>query len=231
MSKLLQERRAVEPLNLLMFSPEIWLDGADKSIITLNGSDVSQWGDKSGNGHHATQGTAALQPAYSSLNGRNVITFDGSNFLNISHTYGATATWFLVATKSTSADYLMCSNVGGGAPYFVSKFNPGSGVKDFEGAVLGYRGIFATTATAGLHLLNMTSDDNDKVIGYYDGSEVFNGVPAVPSIGRTLNYLGAGPAGGPQFVGTMSEFVVFDRIITKAEREVISSYLLSKWEV
>jgi hypothetical protein len=42
------------------------LDAADASTITLNGSNVSQWNDKSGNARHATQSTAGLQPLYGS---------------------------------------------------------------------------------------------------------------------------------------------------------------------
>jgi hypothetical protein len=68
----------------------LWLDAADTSTITLNGSTVSQWSDKSGNARNATQATAANQPAYSSPNitfadGSDVLTF-GSN--NASGTFG-----------------------------------------------------------------------------------------------------------------------------------------------
>ena len=48
---------------------ELWLDADDSSTITLNGSNVSQWDDKSGNIKHAEQGTASLQPPYDSANG------------------------------------------------------------------------------------------------------------------------------------------------------------------
>lgn len=55
----------------------LWLDAADSATITLNGSNVSQWRDKSGFGRHAFQTTAANQPAYTTRgrNGRNVLTF------------------------------------------------------------------------------------------------------------------------------------------------------------
>lgn len=58
----------------------LWLDAADASTITLNGSTVSQWRDKSGNNRHVAQPTAAKQPTYTTAgqNGRNVLTFDGN---------------------------------------------------------------------------------------------------------------------------------------------------------
>ena len=59
----------------------LWLDSDDVSTITLNGSTVSQWRDKSGNGRHASQADSANQPTYSAtgLNGKPVLTFDGVN--------------------------------------------------------------------------------------------------------------------------------------------------------
>lgn len=59
-----------------------WYDAADISTITISsGVSVSQWADKSGNGFHATQGTAARQP-YTNTNtiaGKNVINFSNAN--------------------------------------------------------------------------------------------------------------------------------------------------------
>lgn len=44
-----------------------------------NGSNISQWADKSGNGNHASQATAGAQPALTAagLGGLDVATFDG----------------------------------------------------------------------------------------------------------------------------------------------------------
>lgn len=57
----------------------LWLDAGDASTITLNGSNVSEWRDKSGYGSPAaSQATAALQPAYtaSAINGRPGVSFE-----------------------------------------------------------------------------------------------------------------------------------------------------------
>ena len=57
----------------------LWLDAEDAASITLNGTTVSQWQDKSGNGRHASQGTVTRQPLYDStgLGGRPIIKCDG----------------------------------------------------------------------------------------------------------------------------------------------------------
>ena len=63
----------------------LWLDGADANSVTLNGSTVSQWNDKSGNGRHATQATAASQPTFTAnaRNGRSALTFSGSQVMSV----------------------------------------------------------------------------------------------------------------------------------------------------
>lgn len=59
---------------------KVWFDADDSASITTS-TGVSQWNDKSGNGHNASQGTGTEQPALISnaLNGRSVLRFDGSN--------------------------------------------------------------------------------------------------------------------------------------------------------
>ena len=69
--------------NPLMLGPALWLDAADASTITLNGSTVSQWSDKSGNSRHVIQATAGAQPLYSAnqIGGLPALSFDGGDFL------------------------------------------------------------------------------------------------------------------------------------------------------
>jgi len=98
----------------------LWLDAADSSTITLNGTDVSQWDDKSPNGYDLLQSTAAVQPEYiaSGLNGKPTIRTDGNDRLDnttssLFRNVGV-ATWvavakYPVATGGTAAALLMCS--------------------------------------------------------------------------------------------------------------------------
>jgi hypothetical protein len=74
-------RRRLWMPNRLGASLAMWLDAADTNTVILNGSNVSRWDDKSGNGRNAVQNTAANQPIYTlaGQNGRSVLTFDGSD--------------------------------------------------------------------------------------------------------------------------------------------------------
>lgn len=75
----------------------VWLDAADATTITLNGSGVSQWRDKSTNGFLFTQSTAGNQPTYStnSLNGQATLQFTAAN-----STYLGGGTNYAVGTNS-----------------------------------------------------------------------------------------------------------------------------------
>jgi len=55
---------------------ELWLDADDASTLTMSGSNVTQWDDKSGNARHFSQGTASLQPTTGTVNGKTSILFD-----------------------------------------------------------------------------------------------------------------------------------------------------------
>lgn len=59
-------------------SLSLWLDAEDTASITLNGSTVSQWNDKSGNGVDVLQASAASQPTYQAtgLNSMPTLRFD-----------------------------------------------------------------------------------------------------------------------------------------------------------
>jgi hypothetical protein len=66
----------------------LWLDAEDAASITLNGSTVSQWSDKSGNLRHLSQGVAANQPTYLPVgfSGKPSLRTDGNDSLQIGAT-------------------------------------------------------------------------------------------------------------------------------------------------
>ena len=59
-----------------------WYDASDADTVLTNGSSVTNWLDKSGNGYDLTQGTGANQPSTSTINGLDAISFDGNDFVN-----------------------------------------------------------------------------------------------------------------------------------------------------
>lgn len=73
---------------------KLWLDVANTSSLTFNGSTVSQVLDLSGNGFHATQSTANNQPTYQATgaNGKPTLSFDAND---------------TISSTATVADYVL----------------------------------------------------------------------------------------------------------------------------
>ena len=93
-----------------------WQDATDVSSVILNGPDVSQWNDLSGNGNHLVQVTAADQPFYDSVNSE--IDLDGvSEFLRTS-AFSSTLIQpndiFIVATVRADANEYIFDGITGG---------------------------------------------------------------------------------------------------------------------
>lgn len=90
-----------------------WFDADDASTFTLNGTAVSEWRDKSGNGYSVSQGTANNQPARTgTVLGRATVDFDGSNDCLFADNTGISAafsgdkslTAFVVGQMHTTAE-------------------------------------------------------------------------------------------------------------------------------
>lgn len=113
-----------------------WLDADDASTLTLSGSNVSQWRDKSGGGRHFNQGTNADRPSSEhSLNGRNVLRFnskrmDGSA---ASQYFTTTNFWFalvarVVSVTSNNGNWFFNQGFAGGAGGAVGLYCRSSGI-------------------------------------------------------------------------------------------------------
>ena len=102
----------------------LWLDADDASTITLNGSTVSEWRDKSGNGRHASQVTVANQPTYSAtgLNSTPTLQFNTpteGRYLLSSASFPSMASGvsaIIVAQIDTAANHNGYVGVGGMIP-------------------------------------------------------------------------------------------------------------------
>lgn len=78
----------------------LWLDVSDTDTITLNGSNISQWQDKSGNSYHASQAIAANQPTYPAEQNRVIFNATDRLFTTLP---AITGTLILGTTNGTAA--------------------------------------------------------------------------------------------------------------------------------
>lgn len=152
---------------------KLWLDASDTATLTLAGSAVTTWADKSTNAYTFTQSTTANKPLYDANGlgtGYDGVVFDGSNdYLTCDQ---AASEWtmlhdgttdyslFVVFRKDstgTNSERLMNTNLGGGTAQGVDFYitHNGSGTPN--------RGNYSMYNGSG-EILTVVTDNNDVVI-------------------------------------------------------------------
>lgn len=237
---------AFSPIDL---SPVLWLDAADTATITSSSGAVSAWADKSGNGYSAAQATSTKQPTTgsSTLNGRNVLSFDGGDCLQIASfdCTGGTAQQFTVAAVFTatsgsdriliehSADY----NTTPGA-FIVYRANANNVVTSKRGSGGASYASFETTATITTTAKSLvathdgtlsTNETTAWILGDTAGTRTNNSDTNQNSASATLNVGSRNNAASAQLNGTIAELVVVTRAISTTERVALEAYLKRKW--
>ena len=224
---------------ILDFSPVVWLDSSDSDSVILNGSDVSQWTDKTGRGNNPVQGVASSQPAYTNtLNGLNVITFDGSEHLKtgvFSELVGKNYSFFIVARasgdpqtfisgkKTDFSDRLICQTQSLGRLRFVHY------VDEVESQLSSFGGYPVLNEYALLECVLDKDSNVQKIItnGVEQGSKT---IPA-DKYNEPLENLFIGTIFTlTQFLtGDIAEIVMFDKILPESSSIAIRDQLRSKW--
>jgi len=218
----------------------LWLDAEDAASITLNGSTVSQWRDKSGNNRHASQATAANQPTYSAtgLNGKPTLTFDGSSD-NLQATIPSLANQnnisFFGVTQILTRRYsvFLGSGMNGGTtgirwglfgqgnftPDGIGWAGPGSDVALGSGSAVPistpYQAVYTKTPTQWQILFNgstiSTVNDTSFPTGTYSLT------------------IGAEKEGSYQSNALASEIIIIGGILSTIDRQRLEGYLAWKW--
>jgi hypothetical protein len=226
----------------------LWLDADDASTITLNGSTVSQWNDKSGNGRNVSQATAANQPTLtaSGLNGKPVLTFDGVNdyLAAASPLIGTTHSLFVLFTPTienqtgslfgqwsagqTGRFTILVNQISSGAASagFLNVFNSsstqggGSGGLSTEVAISNTPTLITSISTTGSEQWKLFKNGTE-----WDSATITSVYTGVNSAIGSLN----GTESSLPFDGTVSELISFPSILSTADRERLEGYFAWKW--
>lgn len=221
-------------------STALWLDAADASTIVLNGSTVSQWGDKSGNGRNAVQTVAASQPSanVASLNGKNVITFSNdflTSSVNIDRSVIPNLGVFIVFKSPTGAgNYALFGNDDGAFDRFALTLF--SDLPAFQWGISNGNGVTPFTPTG-------TPDANPHILSAFLASGVTNGsyvgldgkdftvmTEVNLSTSETSTAIGAIDTTGTRaLTGDIAEFVLVNGAVDTSIRQKIEGYLAWKW--
>lgn len=206
----------------------LWLDAEDTASITLNGSTVSQWDDKSGNNKNAGQGTAANQPTYKAtdavLGGKpSVGAPTPSGTIGLLTPSLTARSWFIVGAYGTGAETLF--------PYNKTYPTLLSGPRDHLG-----------TERAGMGTTGSPNWFSDAWAPYpYVNGAATVSTTALPMPMRILNFTGSFAVTqtwgiGCNFINTnrswngpLGEIVAVSDVLSTADRQKLEGYLAWKW--
>jgi hypothetical protein len=209
----------------------VWLRPESGIIRDANGA-VSAWQDGSGNNHGAVQASASAQPAYqpNSFGVMPGIAFDGNDILTATggmSTGSYTKVVRVLATAFDGSRNILSSGNTSNTPVRHALFNSSS-----PSPSIWHKGTFVTSSTpmvAGQsHLIVATYDSATKQGALYlDGSPVGTGTAASGDNVDPTYHLGG--LGGALFMqGSIGEVIIYNRVISPAERAAIEGYLNAK---
>jgi len=219
----------------------VWLD-ASRGVETGSGGAVTAWRDLSGNGHDATAPGAAPTLVDGELQGKPVVHFAGSQYLELpapddlgilSQDYEM----FLVARSSAGSVQFL---IGGTYEHYEIHLNgspgaryiPNGYVSDPDASDLGASGAF-TDGEAHIFAARLLGGDDYHGVVRVDGldsTDLTDGDDRSAANGALQ--LGRRAGGTPYYLtGDIAEVLIYDHELTDAEREAVEQYLHSKWVV
>ena len=211
----------------------LWLDAADQSSMTLSGSSVTQWNDKSGNGYNALPNAGGSAITMGTLNSVPAITFPAAStaaFLpSSSLTVGSGGySVFFVANQTSFASggtRIYSANSGGIQSAIDNTPSPRILTVVIDGSVM------SSTFTMISNVPFMYSYTiSSSTSGLWK-----NGISAGTAGGSTTSisnfYIGnfAFPSSSLAFTGQMGEFLIFNTALTTSQRQQVEGYLAHKW--
>jgi hypothetical protein len=204
---------------------QLWLDAADTSSLTLSGSTITQWNDKSGNGRNGT--LFQNYPTYTT----NRVNFNGTQGLATS----------LSPSTNIESGFVICGFTS------VSSTNTliGSGMNDLGGrqfrvnnAIQTIKQDIAGVLTSGTNLQNNTTYlceyvNNGTILTHYlNGNSYASGGSVTYTAGgniTSIGYRSAYSSYAEGLYGYIQEVLVFNTALTTTQRQTIEGYLARKW--
>jgi hypothetical protein len=213
----------------------VWLDGADQSSMTLSGSNITQWRDKSGTGNNYTNnGTVTYT--------NNSVYFNGSSDMRNTSPLN-----FSIGTNPSMSTFMVFSYVNSTA--LRGLFQYGLVTCSKTGYVLYIEAdkVYATLYCLALNVnntvpANVTTIVSDVVTytgtpGSLTRSGWVNGAPmsvtnaSITDVNLNLNSISTigNTAYGDPFLGYISEVIYYNQSLTTSQRQQIEGYLAHKW--
>jgi hypothetical protein len=235
---------------------QAWYDAADTATISVSGTAVTQWNDKSANGYNVTQGTGARRPTsgVNTQNGKNVISFDGndllqaataSNWTFINNATGATIFFAIYFNASAVENTVLATAFSSAHTGF---FSSKSGSDILVGLV--YRGVASTETSVlvsgslpdnsakyvSMVLDNANATAANRLIFKINGGSNITGNTSTASLSTSAPFqpliIGAyDSAGSGGLNGNVCEVIIYSGQLAAGDITAVNSYLASKWAI
>lgn len=238
---------------------KLWLDASDTSTISVSGSDVTQWTDKSTNAYTFTQATAAYRPQSGTRtqNSRNVIDWGTNDRLVSTNSAG---TWKFLHDGTDHTIFFAFKSDANGSTQFVLNTNNGSsanvGMQGYKTSADAW-GHFITRGVSGsLVVSNSTANSslgtafdyiailndpdnataaNRSDIRIKQGSAIKNNAAAnAVSTSDPIATLSIGDyldGDNRAFDGMVAEIIIYTSVLSASNLLSVQQYLARKWNV
>jgi len=231
-----------------MFSPksisglQLWLDATDNTSITLSGANVTSWADKSGNGNNGT--ATSTVTLGNNINGVQSMVMNRSGYFRgaISITTPG-LTCFAVATTTialplSGSDQRLVSITAGSQLDYT---NAQSAIVLFNqsttSTIQTYRngGIVSNAIVQNVPFMVTTQLDSTNSLGsmWFNGSSSGTGATNSGNFAATAYGIANDAANqtGEYWQGYIGEIIMYNVILTIAQRQQIEGYLSQKWKL
>ena len=206
------------------------------SVQSADSGLVARWEDRSGNNNHCTQsGADTIKPILrtAQVNGRKVVRFDGTDDRMIFSNIDAQAYTVLIIGRkwgTTTDAFIATGNSANFVPYSLADLT-GLGTYGSK-STGGVNGDFAGATSRQLLRTSAFQATQDSSIAIWvDGSSVV--LDDTGTVGSSVTYFnvlgartGATAVFGKQDIG---EVLIYNRIVSAAERQAAEQYLQKKW--
>lgn len=236
---------------ILLGNTYMWYDGADTSSLTLSGSTITAWNDKSGNGNNLTVAVGPTRTATTSNPAGWDISFNGSTQYIRSNAVVAngtnTMTVFIVVKNTTSATLgrIIAGITNGPETNETGAFrfaNAGTNLMAITKGNLSNNGQDGTNYTISsdvYHIISITWNGASNSPIFVDGS--LNGTYGSNSnttfsftrfgLGASLGTTATSFTPATFWTGSLNEAVIYKSAISTTQRQQVEGYLAWKWGI
>lgn len=236
---------------------ELWLDANDADTITLNGSDVSDWADKSASSMTFSQATPSAQPAYTTFEGMPSVFFNASSteeliasrvanngpditIFAVIWRDGLTASYpTLISTYTTGSwadGWAILDRGGSGGTMVMSAGSYSSNYQDIWDGSNDYptpTGTWTPDVDHWQTIMGAAQDGGgaDSIQGWVHGLERTSSASDTEGFSafNASIYLGNNVGGNYSFDGHIGEILIYNSALSADDRKTVEGYLEWKW--